>query len=233
MLAERLLADVDNTSRQQAAIVLEAGGNPYLLAELVRFVKTTKGDLTLHAPADADAALPDGGEITLDDVIMTRVGQLPDPARRLLEILAVFGRPLDPSAACRIAGIERQELEMCALLRAERFSRTRMTAEQEEIETYHDRIRETVVAHLASDVLQAHHRALALHLESVGVDPEVLAVHFQGAGEREQASRCAVMAADRAADALAFDRAATAVSAGARSHAARCRRPPCSRSAAG
>jgi serine/threonine protein kinase len=208
VLADRLLADADGTSQQAGAIVREAGGNPYLLAELVRFVKTTNRDVTLPSSPQTDAALPHMREITLDEMIMTRVRQLPHPARRLLEILAVFGRPLDPSAACRTAGIEQQELEVCALLRAERLSRTRVTADREEIETYHDRIRETVVAHLSPDRLKAHHGALALALESVGADPEVLATHFQGAGDHAQASRCAIIAADRAADALAFDRAA-------------------------
>jgi hypothetical protein len=208
VLADRLLSEVDDNSlRKHAAIVLEAGGNPYLLAELARFVRMTERDLPLTVPGNSGAGLGDVREITLDEVIMTRVGELPEPARRLLEILAVFGGPLDPSAACRIAAIERQELETCALLRAERFTRTRITADREEIETYHDRIRETVIAHLSSDLLKAHHRALALDLESAGADPEVLAVHFQGAGEHQQASRCAAIAADRAADALAFDRA--------------------------
>jgi hypothetical protein len=208
VLAARLLGNGDETAQQQSdALVREAGGSPYLLAELVRYVKTTKVDGSLQTSLQPDASSAKS-EITLDEVILTRVRQLPAAARRLLEILALFGRPLDPSIACRTAGIEREELETCALLRAERLSRTRVTADREEIETYHDRIRETVVAHLPPDTLRAHHGALALALDTTGADPEVLAIHFQGAGDHDRAAHSAAVAADRAADALAFDRAA-------------------------
>src|SRR5262249_7387236 len=53
------------------------------------------------------------------------------------------------------------------------------------------------------------HRRLALALEgSRSTDPEALALHFQEAGERERAAEYAGAAAQRATEALAFDRAA-------------------------
>ena len=142
-------------------------------------------------------------------MIFERVVSLPVAARRLLEVLAVFGQPLNLELAVRAAGAESGAMELVAMLRAERLSRTRVKDEREELETYHDRIRETVVSHLAPDTLRHHHRALAGALEGVaGTDPELLATHLQGAGEHVRAAGYAIAAADGAAEALAFDRAA-------------------------
>ena len=108
------------------------------------------------------------------------------------------------------AGLSSRVLEALPVLRAEHFRGPVWSKGREEIETYHDRIRETVVAHLEPRVLTAHHRALALAFESnvPGADPETLQIHFRGAGDNERAAQYAIIAADRAADALAFDRAA-------------------------
>ena len=81
--------------------------------------------------------------------------------------------------------------------------------DRDEIEPYHDRIRETVVAQLSPEELRAEHRKLALALEgSRSTDPEALALHFQEAGEPERAAEYSAAAAQRASEALAFDRAA-------------------------
>jgi hypothetical protein len=74
---------------------------------------------------------------------------------------------------------------------------------------YHDRVRETVAAHLSPDESRDVHRRLARTLEATGhEDPETLAVHFRGAGEAERAGHYFARAADAAAEALAFDQAA-------------------------
>ena len=192
-LAATLRSHIPDSGAASENVVRDAGGNPFLINELVRYAH----------PAG------EGGDLTLDEVIYGRVTGLPPATRRLLEVLSVFGQPLDRELASAAAGVGDEEMEAVSLLRAQRLSRTRVMDDREELEPYHDRIRETVIAHLVPDQLRAHHQALASGLAALdNPDPEILAVHFQGAGDHVHAARYAVAAADRAADALAFDRAA-------------------------
>jgi hypothetical protein len=181
-----------------AALAREARGNPFFLLELAQ-----------HAQA---GPLPAGGAdtgVSLQQVLGARVRALPEVDRRLLEVVAVAGQPLREADAWAAAEVGAEGPQALARLRSARLLRTAGPAEREEIETYHDRIRETVTARLEPAALTGHHRRLAAALEAAGqADPEVLAVHFLGAGEERRAGHYYAAAAAQAAEALAFDRAA-------------------------
>lgn len=203
-LATRLLGGQGPVVESQAeAIARESGGNPFFVAELVRAVQGAGGGDTPHSAGDP---------IALDEVLWSRVVRLPAEARELLEVVSVSGRPLQPSVAwqclARDVGDERASL---ALLRSARLVRVAgSSSEGDQVETYHDRVRETVVAHLPPKTLTECHRRLAVALEATGrADPEVLGVHFQEAGILDRAGGHFAVAAAQAAEALAFDRAAT------------------------
>src|SRR5439155_18726077 len=96
-----------------------------------------------------------------------------------------------------------------APLRVGHLVRSTGPGDADEVEAYHDRVRETVLAHLAPPARRDCHRRLAEALEGSGHgDAEALAVHFDGADERDKAGRYYAEAARLAAEALAFDRAA-------------------------
>ena len=194
-------------------IARESRGNPFFVTELVRHVQA--GDVHEHfVSAGGRAADLTGGTETsallLDEVLWARIRRLPDEARRVLELIAISGRPLQLVELYQCADLAQDERLALALLRTGRLIRSTGRAETDEVETYHDRIREAVVARLEPDAARAHHHRLALALEATGrADPEVLGLHFLGADLPERAAEYLVRAADEAAEILAFERAAT------------------------
>jgi serine/threonine protein kinase/tetratricopeptide (TPR) repeat protein len=201
-MARSLLASSGaSPSRSPQAIARESRGNPLFIDELARYVGER-----VEPPSGEVAAADD---VHLDDVIWARVSRLPDDAQRLLETVAVAGRPLERSTARRAAGLQENDQPALAVLRTGRLLRGSGGAREDQIEIYHDRIRQTVISRLSTEARENVHERLAFALESSSApDPESLAVHYQGAGSRERAAIYAADAAAKAAEALAFDRAA-------------------------
>ncbi|PYQ02687.1 MAG: ATP-binding protein [Acidobacteria bacterium] len=199
---------LDRGTRAQA-IARESGGNPYFIEELVRFsqaeVEAGSGGRREGA-AGSRARAPD---LTFDYLIEICVSRLPEAARRLLDLVAVSGVPIEVGAAYRAADLEKEGESALAVLRVAHLVRTRSTLGRNEIETYHDRIRNAVVAHLPAESLkECHHRLASALLATGRADPEMLATHYLGAGDADSAAEYAAAAAAKASEALAFDRAA-------------------------
>ena len=174
-------------------IAKESGGSALFVYELVDYLKS--GAATTSAP-------------DLDQVLRVRVGRLPELTRRLLEVIAVAGRPVRIEHAQAAAHLPPLDPQVVASLRAGRLVRTMGTGPQGEVEMFHDRIRESIVASLPVEAIRHHHAGLATSLELSGeADVETLAVHFEGAGDRARASRYCEQAAIQAVQVLAFDRA--------------------------
>jgi serine/threonine protein kinase len=199
-LAFLLLRSEGRTALEKAEeVARESQGNPFFVAELVRHIQAGAG---IRPGAATEAA-------DLDDVLWARILRLPDDARRLLEVVAVSGRPLRQTDAFRCMNGAGDGRPALALLRSGRLVRGVAGSDGEEIETYHDRVRETVVARLSPEALRGHHARLASALEASGnSDPEVLGNHFHAAGQSAKAGGYFAQAAAHAAESLAFDRAA-------------------------
>ncbi len=200
-LALRLLGRDDAEARALAETAArESGGNPYFVLELVE---------QAAAAADVGGLARSSGQIDFDEILWRRIERLPEGSRRLLEAIAVAGRPLTLRCASRAADDDGTAARADAALRSGNLIRGAGPRLDDEVETYHDRIRETVVAHLGPEALRDWHGRLATALEEAGqADVETLAVHLEGAGDPGRAGGYFARAADQAAEALAFERAA-------------------------
>lgn len=221
-LARRLLGESSDTAvpgaqTLAATIAREAGGNPFFIDALVRYAQAVvaRGKSSSNAEAEEPREVGKAtveravGEATVERAVLARLERLPPEARRLLGVLAVAGRPLPLSVAATAALIEEELQSALAALRALQLVRMRGARDAEEIEPYHDRIRQVVLGSMSPERSTAYHRSLARTLQTSGAgDPETLARHFREAGDYAAAAHYASQAADRAVEALAFDRAA-------------------------
>ena len=207
-LALTLLGEEHSTSMNVQAIARESGASPFFIHELTRYLLAGRGKNKAAAEGTEQYGFKEVDETTLGEVIWDRVTQLPKHARRLLEVVSVAGRPIPLDVAKLASNFETVDQQALAVLRSEHLIRIREAEDQDEIETYHDRIRETVITQLYPKALKAYHHRLALSLESLGkADLEAMSVHFQEAGYPREAANYAIAAADKASEALAFDRA--------------------------
>ena len=187
-------------------IARESCGNPFFLGELVKYSQL-EARSEVHAGTSED--WPFNRSITLDDLVRRRVARLPEDARRLLEAIALAGQPIELSIAKTAARLGAGAYLELAHLRSHRLIRTRLTAASEEIEPYHDRIRESTESSLSKEALRECHYRLAMAWETSGPpDPRFLAVHFREAGVADKAFGYSIRAANDAVAALAFDNAA-------------------------
>jgi serine/threonine protein kinase len=200
-LAFELLDDVSLESRTTAAsIARESGGSPLFVHELVAYLHAGEGLADLSSSTDP---------VSLDYVVRRRLSRVPPESAHLLEILAVSGQPLLEVDAYAAANLNHRDPGVLAVLRSARLVRTRDSGEATWVEVYHDRIRETLVSALDATVRRSCHQRLAHTLLAGGqARPDTLAVHFHGAGDLATAGDYYLVAADAAAAAMAFDRAA-------------------------
>lgn len=202
-LALRLLGQSETHTQTLAETVArESEGSPFFVAQLVRHA------MRREVTAGRDSAT----DVSLDDVIRARLRMLSPTARRLLAVIAVSGGELVLGVAMHVAthgGLDSSSLVVLAEVRAESLVRTNGQSEQDTVEINHDRIRETVLRDLGVDERAKLHLAIG-HALAATEEPDAadLSHHFREAGETELAALHTVRAADEAAEALAFDRAA-------------------------
>ncbi|NND96737.1 MAG: protein kinase [Pirellulaceae bacterium] len=160
-LALSLLGENQQANRTYAKkIANESGGLPFFVWELAQHVQ--------EDPGIADQA------IELDEVIWVRVTRLPEDTRRMLEMIAVSGRPMPTAEIFQACDAMANGPTLMRQLRASQFVRTTDSQDDQTlVEAYHDRIRESVVNHIEPETVTQWNRSWARTIQAVsgvGVD---------------------------------------------------------------
>jgi predicted ATPase len=206
--------DGDEIRRQAIEFAKEAGGNAFLVSELASCFDPEQNGFQTTA---------------IHEVLEEKLRRLPEEAGQLLEVIAVSGQPLSLNDVVKAAGCSPMPVSVLTRMRSERIIRSVGPDERPLLDTYHDRIREIVLAQMDDG------RASKLHLQLAGiieasisadlkpnvtgldasdgqatsnqvVSPRVydLSYHFDAAGEKKQACHYALLAARQAREQFAL-----------------------------
>ncbi|MDQ2642681.1 MAG: AAA family ATPase, partial [Myxococcota bacterium] len=177
------------------ALLESAEGSPFLLQEVALFLKNR------HAGSSLDP-------VSLDELLRLRTQALPEEARKVLEVFAIAGAPLEQDVALRAAGLAPRDRATISDL--ERLSVLRTTAVRGRFsEIYHHRIREEVIRQLERPARLQRHRDIGnAVLASARPNPLLAVDHFEAAEDLDLLRRYIVPAANQAFNGLAFERAA-------------------------
>ncbi len=177
------------------ALAAEGDGHPLFIDEIVRHLFAVGASR---------------GALKLEDALWARIASLEETPRRIVELCAIAEAPLPQHTVAR--GVEASPSDFTRLvsfLRVAHLVRTTGPRGSDVIECFHGRIREAVLEHLTVQERKDRYLRLAVALESApDADADLLAILWLGAGDVIKGAKHMLAAANRAAAALAFDRAA-------------------------
>ena len=136
---EQLREQVDRLFR-------DTRGNPYFLEQLI------------------DSFDPETGRfnpVPLHTIIQQRLQRLPDDSTALLERIAVAGQAVDLDEVSEVAGFADPAYATVTRMRSERLVRLIGSDDAQRVDTYHDKIRETVLEQMDDRVRRSLHRDFA------------------------------------------------------------------------
>lgn len=197
-LAGELLAE-ETEAAAMDDLVEEAAGSPFFLVQLARDIADGR-ETEVPSASSGDR---------LKQILRRRVALLTERERTILEVISVAGKQMDRSLVLKAAGLGESGRRDISRLSQENLVRPTELDERPAIEIYHDRFRQVILGDLPLERRRGLHLLLAEAIQSQpAADPEDLLVHYRGAGDERTAGTYARMAAERAMNTLAFDRAA-------------------------
>lgn len=168
------------------------GGNPLLLQELARSKEETGA--------------------SLEALLSARIGLLPNPIKKLLELLVVAEAPLPLGVAASASKLSLGELSRLAgRLESMQLARPFREGQCEALEVHHESVRAALAAKLSEESKRSRHVALVQAFSEGGYaerEPQRLVYHLEHLGERAKAAALAYQASQRAYQVGAFEQAA-------------------------
>lgn len=188
LVANRLGEDSSETRILAQQLLNETGGVAYFVAELLECVDLQ--ERRMH-------------KVPMVELIANKLSQLPEIASDLLKALSAAGHATLSSELTAATGCQTEAASAISKMRTLKLIRTvGVSGHDELLDTYHDKIRETVYAGLGSDGRKHQHLKLLEAIESQPNSIELrvfdLSNHAESCGDSAKAKRYALLAAEQA-----------------------------------
>ena len=177
-------------------MAMESKGNPAFMRDLVQFA--------------SDHAKDKFGIARLEDAVSARIESLSIDARRVLDLVCIFGAPIPQQAVARALPFEDSQFtNIVSTLCAGDFLRTTGSDAHGPLEAKHRLIRETVLAKISASQAVDYHEQLAAAMKSLGLPfDSILTDHWDGCGVSEKTAMYSFLAGEESFGKGAFERAA-------------------------
>lgn len=188
-LSEKMIGEAANVPGVRELIAKETEGNVFFIVEVVRALAAESGRLQDIGRASLPAKVLSGG---IEAVIRKRLERVPMVGRRLLTIAAIGGRQLEESV---LRGLLKAHPDYLTGLDLERWlvacsDAAVLTIIDGQWRFAHDKLREALLADVATTDVPAFNRHLAEAIESTVTDLKPyaarLARHWRAAGVPEK-----------------------------------------------
>ncbi len=139
-------------------------GNPYFIEQMIE---------GFHVGATDWEPLP------LVEIIAAKLSRLPTGSDKLLEYVAIAGKATQAGELASASGMSSNILSLLTHMRSERLVRLVGSGEAQLVDTWHDKIRESILERMAPDARRATHLSYAAALESTeGLNASTVESYF-------------------------------------------------------
>lgn len=160
MIAKRTGLVAGEVLSQAERLLEDSGGNPYFLDQLLEAFDPQTGEIK---------------RVQIGDIIQTRLARLPEMAIGVLHVIAVAGQPISVVDLEQLIDLSVSGASILDQMRKERLVRIMAERDQSVVDTYHDKVRETVLNDLPEEKRQEIHLQIAEAIEqSVGLSTEII-----------------------------------------------------------
>ena len=160
LVVDRTGGATEQSNRIAEAVFNNTKGNPYFVDQLIEGLDQMDRDFQ---------------PVSFETIVARRLKKCPEGAEKILEIVAVARKAFPIAEVSSVANYSKEIFATLTHMRSERLLRLFGSNEQQLVDTYHDKVRETVLSQLDKNRVEDIHLQIAKAIErELNIDADAL-----------------------------------------------------------